>query len=192
MALCQRPTGLMVNPSLLGNRPVVYTTFQVQPRLTASSRLLCNCRAAPDREVDVPAASVAPESPLDPIVEMLAASVALESPVDTVVEIHVSSVAPGSPVDPIVEMFSFSMAITNPVDTIVDMPVPSVAPESPVDTVEIPAPSVSPAGSVTAAEVDGDWTEDIVRAKSKIETQIKRKFEEIEELRKKLRILDEL
>ncbi|KAL9538366.1 hypothetical protein PS6_011576 [Mucor atramentarius] len=33
-----------VNPSLIGNQPVDYSTFQVQPRISSSTEVICRCR----------------------------------------------------------------------------------------------------------------------------------------------------
>ncbi|KAG1546449.1 hypothetical protein G6F46_008814 [Rhizopus delemar] len=45
---------------------------------------------------------------------------------------------------------------------------------------------------VTSLENVDDWNEDIKMAKIKIKSQIKRKLQEIEALRKKLRILEDI
>lgn len=46
--------------------------------------------------------------------------------------------------------------------------------------------------SVTSSENIDDWNEDIEMAKTKIKNQIKRKLQEIEVLRKKLRTLEDV
>ncbi|KAL7331037.1 hypothetical protein PS15p_203285 [Mucor circinelloides] len=33
-----------VNPSLIGNQPVDYSAFQVQPRISSSTEVICRCR----------------------------------------------------------------------------------------------------------------------------------------------------
>ncbi|KAI9473997.1 MAG: hypothetical protein EXX96DRAFT_580166 [Benjaminiella poitrasii] len=41
--VCPRLEGVTVNPSLIGNQPVIYSSFRVQPRIISSTRILCRC-----------------------------------------------------------------------------------------------------------------------------------------------------
>ncbi|KAI8973358.1 hypothetical protein BDF20DRAFT_989349 [Mycotypha africana] len=42
-AVCPRLEEVKVNPSLIGSHPVIYSSFQVQRRITSSSKFLCRC-----------------------------------------------------------------------------------------------------------------------------------------------------
>ncbi|KAG1125782.1 hypothetical protein G6F42_008397 [Rhizopus arrhizus] len=42
--ICIRLEDVEVNPSLIGNQPVDYSTFQVQPRISSSTEVICRCR----------------------------------------------------------------------------------------------------------------------------------------------------
>ncbi|KAI8883714.1 hypothetical protein K501DRAFT_218972 [Backusella circina FSU 941] len=46
--ICNRLEGVGVNPSLLDNKPINYSNFQVQPRISSSSKLMCHCSIALD------------------------------------------------------------------------------------------------------------------------------------------------
>ncbi|KAI7898597.1 uncharacterized protein BX663DRAFT_442718, partial [Cokeromyces recurvatus] len=39
--VCPRLEAVMVNSNLIGNQPVIYSSFQVQPRIVSSTRILC-------------------------------------------------------------------------------------------------------------------------------------------------------
>ncbi|KAG2231362.1 hypothetical protein INT48_007501 [Thamnidium elegans] len=119
--VCPRLEGVTVNPTLIGNQPVIYSSFQVQPRITSSKKILCRCPPNNTGNSNSDPASITDSS---------------NSNLNTPASNTINANATGSTVD--------------------------------------------------------DWRDDIEVTKLKIRNSIKRKSEEIADLQKRLRILEQI
>ncbi|KAI8642307.1 hypothetical protein BD408DRAFT_366946 [Parasitella parasitica] len=173
--ICKRLEGIGVNPSLLDNKPINYSNFQVQPRISSSSKLMCHCSIALGTNISN-----------DSTASFSNNSTSNANPSNRNVDTPVISKTDANNHES-----STASTNTNPSNRNVDTPVISTID---ANNHESSTTSTNTNPNTTASTIistSDDYNEDIEKAKSKIKKQIERKLQEVEVLQKKLRRLED-
>ncbi|CAO3620812.1 unnamed protein product [Mucor hiemalis] len=186
-AVCPRLGEVKVNPSLIGNQHVKYSSFQVQPHITSSKKILCRCPHLNTANSNSNHTSItnSNDTSVGPSASTTTTNTATTNSNSNS---NPSSITKSNDTsaDPSVSTTTTTTATTNSNS---NSNLKSVTNSS---NSNFNTPTSNTINTNATESTVDDWRDDIEAVKLKIRNSIKRKSKEIAELQKRLKIFEQI